>query len=119
MPISAAKMKLYPGGSIRSKEWREIVHAVGQRSGWRCEKSERFPDCEAVHGAPHPRTKSKVVLTVAHLFDNDEGTRDIERLRHWCQRCHNSYDAKSRSINAASTRRRKSPQGDLLEHGGE
>ena len=116
MPISAEKMKLYPGGSIKSPEWRGIVAAVGERSGWRCEGgSPRYPDCQAVHGEPHPVTGSKVVLTVAHLFDDGHDTRDLTRLRHWCQRCHLTYDAKKHAENAAATRRRKSPQGDMLD----
>lgn len=118
MPISAEKMKLYPGGSIHSKEWQEIRAAVAERSGWRCEKSPAFPHCEAVHGEPHPVTGSNVVLTVAHLFDDDHDTRDITRLRHWCQRCHLVFDGPKHAANAAATRRRKSPQGDLLDAGG-
>lgn len=38
MPISAANMKLYPGGSIRSPEWQVIRERVRSRAGNRCEK---------------------------------------------------------------------------------
>lgn len=38
MPISAEKMKLYPGGSIKSAEWQEIRERVRARAGNRCEK---------------------------------------------------------------------------------
>lgn len=115
MPISAEKMKLYPGGSIISPEWRAMRAAIGERSGWRCEGSPKFPECRATHGTPNPATGSIVVLTVAHLFDDDHATRDLTRLRHWCQRCHLVYDGKKHAANAAATRRRKSPQGDMLD----
>lgn len=43
MPIRAERAHLYPGGSIKSPEWRAIRNKVGERSGWRCETC----------GAPH------------------------------------------------------------------
>lgn len=50
----------------------------------------------------------RVVLTVAHLDHNPENCSD-ENLRHWCQRCHNQYDAPHR----ANTRRQASAKGNL------
>lgn len=38
MPISPEKMKLYPGGSIRSPEWLAIRARILQRARGRCEK---------------------------------------------------------------------------------
>jgi hypothetical protein len=38
MPISAEKMKLYPGGSIKSPEWQEIRERIRARAENRCEK---------------------------------------------------------------------------------
>lgn len=38
MPISAEKMKLYPGGSIRSPEWQAIRERIRARAGNRCEQ---------------------------------------------------------------------------------
>lgn len=43
MPISPANMLKYPGGSIKSPEWRAIRARIGERSGWKCEK------CQAPH----------------------------------------------------------------------
>ena len=43
MPIRADRMALYPGGSIKSPEWRAIRERIGKRSGWKCETC----------GAPH------------------------------------------------------------------
>jgi hypothetical protein len=41
--------------------WKEISLAIRQRAGGRCEW------CGAENYQPHPITKSKVILTVAHL----------------------------------------------------
>lgn len=43
MPIRAERQHLYPGGSIKSKEWQAIRKRIGERSDWRCETC----------GAPH------------------------------------------------------------------
>lgn len=40
----------------------------------------------------------KVILTVAHL-NHDPTDNRMENLRHWCQKCHNSYDAAHRAAN--------------------
>lgn len=44
------------------------------------------------------RPSIKVVLTVAHLNHVPEDCRP-ENLKHWCQRCHNTYDAPMRAKN--------------------
>lgn len=99
MPIRPENRGRYPA------EWKtEIVPAIRARSGDRCEGSPAYPDCRAVNGAPHPVTGSRVVLTVAHLDHDDLGTRDLSRLRHWCQRCHNGYDAKVRAAGVKARR---------------
>lgn len=113
MPISAEKMKLYPGGSIKSPEWLEIRARIRARANNACEGSPAFPDCRAKNGEPHPITRSKVVCTVAH-FSGDLLDHSDDNLRFWCQRCHNVYDMPSRRQNAAATRRAKSPQRDFF-----
>lgn len=95
MPVNAAKQKLYPGGSLQSSAWQDIRQWVASRSGWVCEGSPAYPDCRAVHGEPHPVTGSKVVLTVAHV-EHDVSRNGPDDLRHWCQKCHNTHDAKFR-----------------------
>lgn len=100
MPISPEKMKLYPGGSIRSKEWLELRETVRERAQDACEGSPAYPDCRAKNGEPHPVTRSIVVCTTAHLED---GNHDPEQLRFWCQRCHNTFDLPSRRKNASKT----------------
>lgn len=57
---------------------------------------------------------SRIVLTIAHL-DHTPENNDPANLRAWCQRCHNRYDAPHRRRNAARTRRRKLPTGDLFD----
>lgn len=127
MPIHPDNDKLYPGGSIRSKEWKEIRDKVLRRAAvndhwyvWeRCEctgecglshegtlcDGEPHPGrCEAINDAPHPLTDSTVVLTVAHL-DQDPTNNDLSNLRAMCQRCHNRMDAPYRRIHAAERKR--------------
>ena len=88
------------------KDWRALCARIKERAGDRCESSPRYPDCRAINHDPHPETGSRVVLTIAHL-DHDETHNAEANLRAWCQRCHNTYDAKNRAMNAAQTRRAK------------
>ena len=78
-------------------DWEAISLALREAAGWRCEW------CGARHGQPHPRTGSRVVLTVAHLGaptaadlaagrcwgdpHDKHDTRDCN-LAALCQRCH-------------------------------
>ena len=114
MPISAARMKLYPGGSINSKEWKAIRKSILDRADHCCEGIPRYPDCRAKNGEPHPVTGSTVVLTIMHM-DHDPTNNDPSNLKAGCQRCHNTYDQPFRQKNAAKTRRSKSPQTDLVD----
>jgi hypothetical protein len=99
MPVD---YKTYPSN------WRDLRAAVLRRAGNRCEGSPAYPDCRAENGKPHPVSGNRVVLTTAHLFDNDKDTQDIRRLRAWCQRCHLTYDiAKHVAARKESRRRRK------------
>lgn len=113
MPISAARMRLYPGGSIRSPEWLAIRKRILERAGNACEGTPTFPGCRAENGKSHPVTGSKVVLTTAHM-DQDVGNNDDVNLRALCQRCHNNWDARYRQINASVTRHGKKGQPDLF-----
>jgi len=65
--------------------WKQIRIAILKRADNRCEL------CNSMNGKPQWKTKSKVVLTVAHL------NQDINDNRHYnllalCQRCHNKID---------------------------
>lgn len=112
MPISADRMKLYPGGGTHSKEWKAFRASLLERAGGKCEGTPQHPDCRAENGKSHPETGSAVVLTIAHM-DHDESHADPERCRALCQRCHNHWDAERRRANASATRRRKSNQMDM------
>jgi len=112
MPINRDRMKLYPGGSIHSKEWKAFRAELLERAGHACEGTPQHPDCRAANGQPHPETGGRVVLTIAHM-DHDESHADPARCRALCQRCHNKWDAGHRRINAAATRRARSPQIDM------
>lgn len=98
MPIRESQRALYPAN------WRDIATAVKERAGFKCEGSPAYPDCRAAHGAPHPVTGSRVVLTCAHL-DHHPANCAPENLRAWCQRCHLTYDLPihlhNRRMNAA------------------
>lgn len=115
MPISAERMKLYPGGSIYSKEWKAFRASLLDRAGNCCEGTPQHPECRAVNGEAHPETGGKVVLTIAHM-DHDETHTDPERCRALCQRCHNKWDAPHRKVKAQRTRRLKSPQLDIEDY---
>jgi len=104
MPIRPENRARYPA------DWKAISLEVRAAAGWRCEGSPAYPDCRAFNAEEHPVTRSKVVLTVAHLDHQPEnvGTPgDRPNLKAWCQRCHLSYDAPHHAANARETRRRK------------
>lgn len=99
MPFDASR---YPA------DWKAISLRIREREGWRCKW------CGAVNGEPHPRTGSRVVLTVAHLGtthpDGRSGDKhdklDVreENLAALCQACHLNYDRDEHMANAARTR---------------
>src|SRR5690554_2748649 len=74
MPISAEKMALYPGGSIRSKEWREIRERIGSRSGWRCETC-RAPHMEMIARGYYRGRDAYMVLETCEVFDAEHGLK--------------------------------------------
>lgn len=135
MPIRAENKARYP------KDWPAISKRIRKRARGRCECkgdcglqhfrnddgrqidlpaalqiSKRVFRCSAVNGAPHPATKAKVVLTVAHLNHRPEDCDDAN-LRAWCQRCHNRYDAPTRAAGIKSRRRAASALADLFPTG--
>jgi len=90
-----------------------ISRAIRARGNNRCEGSPAFPNCRAENDEPHPETKSKVVLTVAHLDHKPENC-EAENLRAWCQRCHNVYDAPMRRRGIQERARSKMAVSDLF-----
>jgi hypothetical protein len=109
-------MALYPGGSIKSKEWLSIRSRIQTRAKDCCEGcgvqngaiGYRDPTGR-FHAAPHlppgylvpgyakrPPKVFRIVCTVAHV-DGDETNNGDANLRFWCQRCHNRHDAPARA----------------------
>lgn len=88
MPISKEKRALYP------TDWKQISWEVRTKAGNKCEL------CDAMNGAAHPITGSKVVLTVHHL-DFNPANCERYNLIAVCQRCHNRLDSKFRAKNRA------------------
>lgn len=89
-------------------DWEEISHRIRfVRAGGKCEGCDRYPQCRAEHGQPHPVTGSKVFLTTAHWPDPDPSNNDDQNLHAWCQRCHNTMDAQMRVQNRRKRLREK------------
>jgi len=85
MPIRPENRHRYPA------DWklrrRFILH---YRAGNRCEW------CGAENYKPHPVTGSRVVLTIAHVYDDRPEASNLLNLAALCQRCHNRHDAAGR-----------------------
>ena len=110
MPIRAENKARYP------LTWQSIsAHIRFVRAQHRCECDGRCGSrhhayigrCRAVNREPHPRTRSRVVLTVAHLDHTPENCHP-DNLMAMCQACHLAYDAdhhaETRSLRAIAGR---------------
>jgi hypothetical protein len=85
MPILPENKARYP------RDWKLRSRFVRfYRAKNRCEW------CGAENGKPHPVTGSRVVLTVAHVFDERPEAASLLNLAALCQRCHNRHDAPGR-----------------------
>jgi hypothetical protein len=127
-------MKLYPGGSTRSKEWRALRDRVRERAHDKCENCgidnhdlgvRLPPDSEFMSVPGYKRGESveidgrkfrviKVVCTTAHR-DSKLVDHSLANLAFLCQRCHLALDAPSRIRKAQKTRRSKKPQLDMVD----
>ena len=63
--------------------------------------------CGAKNGEAHPITGSRVVLTVAHIYDMRHSAASLLNLAALCQRCHLNHDRRHHRENAWKTRRAK------------
>jgi 5-methylcytosine-specific restriction endonuclease McrA len=85
MPILPENKARYP------RDWKLRSRFVRfYRAKNRCEW------CGAENGKPHPITGNRVVLTVAHVFDERPEAASLFNLAALCQRCHNRHDAPGR-----------------------
>ena len=95
MPISKENKSKYP------RNWKEISRRIRfDRADNKCEF------CGAINYEPHPITKSKVILTVAHLNHNPQDCSE-GNLKALCQKCHLNYDKEFHVINMKATLKRK------------
>jgi len=78
-------------------DWKQRRERILARAGNRCEQ------CGVENHSW--RNEAYIVLTIAHL-DHDESNWEVadDRLRAWCQRCHNRYDREHRNGTARMTR---------------
>jgi len=99
MPIRPEMRDRYPADwKIRSRFVREV------RARNRCEW------CGARNGERHPETGSRVVLTVAHVYDKRPEAASLLNLAALCQRCHLAHDLRDHQRRAAETRARRSDE---------
>ena len=141
MPISPDKMRLYPGGSIRSPEWldirrrilararnrceqcgvrnRALIYRIDGKPGWWIHETGAVKDGEGgfhglARGSEFPAGKFiQVVLTIAHL-DQDPTNNKFSNLKALCQYDHNILDLPHRRENARKTRRSKLAVAELF-----
>lgn len=110
MPIRPENRGRYP------RNWRQISDTIRfERAEFRCEcagecRTGHATRCTAVHGHPHPITRSKVTLTVAHLDHTPENCA-FTNLKAMCQACHLAYDTEEHAANASHTRAVKATAG--------
>ena len=98
MPIRPEMAKRYP------KDWKARSRFVRfYRARNRCEW------CCAENYQPHPVTGSKVVLTVAHVYDHRPEAASLLNLAALCQRCHNRHDAAHRRAGIRERASRNQP----------
>lgn len=143
MPIRVERAHLYPGGSIKSPEWRAIRKRIGERSGWRCETCGA-PHMTIVARGSYGGRDAYMIIDTGEVFDaetglkmatmklsafgayrvlkivltvahlnHDETDSDDANLAHLCQRHHLRLDAKHHARNAARTRRNRGGQMDM------
>ncbi|MCX7179471.1 MAG: hypothetical protein NTX56_12115 [Proteobacteria bacterium] len=121
MPIKKENRAKYPAN------WQEIRTRIRTRSGDKCEwcgvmnGAVGWRDCDGefvmIGRDPEDAGAScdlmeadgfkiiRIVLTVAHIHDNDPANCADDNLAHLCQRCHNKHDAPMRKVNSARTRK--------------
>lgn len=107
MPIKPENRGKYPAN------WDQLRSDVLFIAGHHCQGTPQFPDCRAENGERHPETRSRVVLTIAHMDHNPENNQ-LSNLRALCQRCHLTWDAAQHAQNARKTRRERLRIPDLF-----
>jgi 5-methylcytosine-specific restriction endonuclease McrA len=76
-----------------TQNWPIIRKRILKRAKNCCER------CGVKNYQLNPVTKSKVVLTIAHLDHDIQNNDEEKNLRALCQMCHNRHDARHRADN--------------------
>lgn len=79
MPIAKHNMGKYPGGSIKSPEWRAIRERIGERSGWKCETCGA-PHMTMIARGSYRGRDAYMVIDTCEVFDAETGLR-MGRMR--------------------------------------
>lgn len=95
MPIRPEMAARYPA------DWKVRRRFILRRAGHRCEH------CGVGNYEAHPVTGSRVVLTIAHLWDMRPEAASLLNLAALCQRCHNRWDRDHRRETRMATRRQR------------
>lgn len=104
MPIRPENKHRYPADwKLRSRFVR--FYRAKNRCEW----------CGAQNHQPHPVTGSKVILTVAHVYDQRPEAAALLNLAALCQRCHLNHDRDIHRTNRQRNRDAKAGQGQLFE----
>ena len=82
MPLRKGMAARYPADWQRRRRFI-LEYRAGQRCEW----------CGAANHRPHPVTGSRVVLTIAHVYDKAPESAALLNLAALCQRCHLRHDA--------------------------
>lgn len=95
MPIRPENKARYP------KNWKQIRAQILERAGNKCE----FCGVENHSFRLNQKTgkMARIVLTIAHVLNEDPADVRPENLKALCQRCHNRLDAKMRAKHRSHT----------------
>lgn len=74
MPIRSERAHFYPGGSIKSPEWRAIRERIGERSGLKCERCQA-PHMTMIARGSYRGRDAYMVLDTCEVFDAETGLR--------------------------------------------
>lgn len=104
MPIRPENRDRYPADwKLRSRFVR--FYRARNRCEW----------CGAENYQPNPVTGSRVVLTVAHVFNQAPEDARLLNLAALCQRCHLNHDRHIHAANRQRNRDAAAGQGQLFE----
>ena len=105
-----AELRIAAGNRCQTENCGLLDGAVG----WRDDDGLFIEAAEPDAVIPDGRSLIRIVLTVAHLYDSRPENCSPRNLALFCQRCHNTWDARMRGQHASATRRERKAIGDLF-----